>query len=138
MLWLVSRKCVAGLLVSALPVAALLGLVLHAHPDDHNTDHHAAHVIHAHFGGHEQGHHEARRDGHPVYDDADDHDRAVYFESFVGEATASFVIAAAVPLEIDIPTPEVQAAQPPVQVVHGHDPPLCSQLAPRAPPSFLS
>lgn len=136
----VSRKFVAGLLMAALPAAALVGLVLHVHPDEHDSAHHPAQAVHAHFGGHGHGHagHAVRHDGRPEIDDVDHHERAVYFETFVGETTASIVIAAAVPAGIDLPAPAVQAAQPPVQVVHGHDPPSRSRLAPRAPPPFLS
>jgi hypothetical protein len=120
--------------VVAVPVAALLGLFVHAHPDDHDTDHHEARAIHAHLGGHAQAARHGAVEGPVISDGEDDHDRAVYFDAYVGEAITSSSVVAAVPPAVDVPAPAVRRAQPPLQVVHGHDPPGLAFRPTRAPP----
>ena len=85
----------AGTLVVAVQVAALLAPFVHAHPDDHDTDHHAAHAIHAHFSGHGQPSRLAHRGASSV--DDNDHDRAVFLQIFLGEAAAALHVALATP-----------------------------------------
>jgi hypothetical protein len=129
----VRRRLVAGALALVVPVATLLGLFVHEHPDDHETDHHAARAIHAHFGGHTHASHHDTPDG-PAISDDDDHDRAVYLAVYVGEALAAPPLVAVVPHEVDVRTPAVRRSQPPLLVVHGHDPPALTDRPSRAPP----
>ena len=118
----------------AVPLAALLGLFVHAHPDDHDTDHHEARAIHAHLDGHAHVERPRQAEGPAVTDGEDDRDRAVYFDTYVGEAIASSSVAAAVPPAVGVAAPAVRRAQPPLQVVHGHDPPDLAFRPTRAPP----
>ena len=128
----------AAVLATVVPAATVLALFVHAHPDDHDTDHHAAHAIHSHLGGHTHpGHHadpHAPAAGGTVITDDDDHDSAVYVGAFVAEAMPSFSLVAVVALAADLPTPAERAAQPPLLVVHGHDPPALRLRPSRAPP----
>jgi hypothetical protein len=128
----VSRRLVAGTLVVAVQVAALLAPFVHAHPDDHDTDHHAAHAIHAHFSGHAQPARPAHRGASSLNDD--DHDRAVFLQIFLGEAAAAFHVGAATVESFELAAPGERRAQLALQVVHGHDPPAVALLPARAPP----
>jgi len=111
----------------------VLALFVHAHPDDHETDHHAPHAIHAHLGGHAHAGRPVRTAG-PILDDDDGHDRAVFLNTFVAEGTAALHITAAVPDAIEAPRPAERPAQPSLLVVHGHDPPALASGPARAPP----
>jgi hypothetical protein len=129
------RRLVAVALVSGIHAMVLSAPLVHAHPDEHDTDHHGGHAVHAHVAGHvtaSVAHHNG-----PVVDD-DDHDRAVYLQLFVSEAlSAGGAPLAAVPSFGLIPPQESQAHRA-VDVAHGHDPPFDRSSPSRAPPRFLS
>jgi hypothetical protein len=125
---------VAGALVVVVPVAAVLALFVHSHPDDHDTAHHAGRAVHGHFAGHTHDGGPAHTDGPVVGDDDRDVDRAIYIGAFLGEAAAFVPVAAVVREVIRLSAPEERRAQSPLQVVHGHDPPPLTSLAARAPP----
>jgi hypothetical protein len=131
----VARKALAIVLSLAVQGAAIGAPLAHAHPDDHATDHHRGRAVHVHWTGHAHSHHPV---GVPVLDD-DDHDRAVFVNTFVSVA-ASALPAREVAHEIfELPIPAETTMHRPVEVAHGHDPPCCSSLPSRAPPaSFLS
>jgi hypothetical protein len=116
-------------LALAVPAAAVRAPFLHAHPDEHATDHHAAPAVHAHFSSH--GH--TTRTSGPAIGDAD-HDRAVRLQLFVAVAAAAFALAATPSEYFVLPVPAITAAHRPVHVVHGHDPPALTSLSSRAPP----
>lgn len=136
MLSSVRRRVVAGVLIVVVPAAAVLTLFVHSHPDDHDTDHHAARAIHAHLGGHAHPATHERGHGPLVTDDDDDHDRAAYLSAFIGEAIARFPVPALILHTVDPAALTERRAQSPVQVVHGHDPPALAARSGRAPPQF--
>lgn len=108
---------------------------MHAHTDDHDSDHHAAHAVHTHFANHAAQHTHSTG---PVIDD-DDHDQqAVYLQLWVAVSVQPTPVAGTALTVFDLPKPAEQPLHASVVVVHGHDPPLSPSLAPRAPPSFLS
>lgn len=116
------------------PVASLLALFVHEHPADHGT-HHDAREIHTHFNGHPHADHHDVPAGVPTADDDDDHERPIYLGAVVGEATAAAPLIAVLWEPVQLSTPAELPAQPPVHVVHGHDPPARHSLPARAPPS---
>ena len=130
------RKATALALALAVQTAGLTAPFVHAHPDDHATDHHDAHAVHAHFAGHQASHHSTAPNGLSV--ETDDNDRAVYVNAFVALAVTSFSIPAAIVTTFELPVPAERAAHRPVDVSHGHDPPAFGSQSPRAPPLFLS
>jgi hypothetical protein len=136
MLGHVSRRLVAAALVVAVQFAALLAPFVHAHPDDHDTDHHAAHAIHAHLSGHGHAARAVRHEAASVDDNG--HDRAVFLQIFLSETAHAVQVATAVPETFELATPEERPAQRTLQVVHGHDPPIRALLGSRAPPLPLA
>ena len=126
----VIRAVVATSLTLALQLAAIWAPLVHLHPDDH-ADHHGAPPIHAHFSGHAgtavpSGQAELAQD---------DDERAVFLQLFVAVAATTFpAIAAPASLFTVVPAIET-SAHPPVDVVHGHDPPFMRSLPSRAPPA---
>jgi hypothetical protein len=132
---IVVRKALALALSVAVQGAAVGAPLAHAHPDDHATDHHHGRAVHVHWAAHTHSPHPADV---PVLDD-DDHDRAVFVNTFVCVA-ASAMPAGAVPHQtFKLLIPAESTTHRPVEVTHGHDPPYCSSLPSRAPPaSFLS
>jgi hypothetical protein len=121
------------MLVGVVSATTVLALFVHAHPDDHESDHHAPHAIHAHLGGHAHPGRPVPAHG-AIVDDDDGRDRAVFLNTFVAEGTAALHITAAVPEAIRLPRPIERPAQPSLLVVHGHDPPAVSLVPARAPP----
>jgi len=128
------RAVIAAALALVLPVAGLGAPFVHAHPDDHATDHHGGRALHAHAAGHAWSHHAASG---PALDTAD-HDRAVYVSAFVAVPAISFSVQRAAVAAFQLVAPVERAAHRPVDVVHGHDPPSGRSLPPRAPPLHLS
>jgi hypothetical protein len=122
----------------AVPVAAVIALFVHAHPDDHDTDHHQAHAVHAHFSGHDHHHRDHDHDDHAggpqLTDGEGGHDRAVFIGVFLGATITSFSIVAALPPSIERVAPPERPIRRTLQVAHGHDPPALSSLPARAPP----
>jgi hypothetical protein len=130
----VARKAVAILLSLTVQGAALGAPLAHAHPDDHATDHHHGRAVHVHWAPHTHSHHPTDV---PVLDD-DDHDRAVFVNTFVGVAASVLPAGAAAHEMFELPIPTETTVHRPVEVAHGHDPPCGTSLPPRAPPAFLS
>jgi hypothetical protein len=130
----VMRRLVAAGLVVAVQGAMVVAPFVHAHPDDHDTPHHAPRAIHAHLSGHPA----PARPGHgPEFED-DDHDRAVFIQSFFAVAVTTFHSPIVVTEAFDLAVPPERPARQLLQVVHGHDPPLTRSLPSRAPPALLS
>ena len=131
---------VAAGLIGPVLLAALYAPFVHAHPDDHDTDHHDGPAVHAHFAAHRTPAHaldDHDHDGTAV--EADDHDRAVFLQGFVAAPTASVHILPAIVDAVELATPEERASDQPLLVAHGHDPPSVLLLPSRAPPlSHLS
>jgi hypothetical protein len=123
------------MLVLAVPVGAVLALFVHAHPDQHDTDHHEGRSIHAHVAGHAHPSQHVHADGPAIGHEDDDHDGAVLLDMFIAEAPAVSAIAGAIPDGIELPAPERLAAHA-LHVVHGHDPPALTSLPARAPPAL--
>lgn len=128
------RKALAIALSLAVQGAALGAPLMHAHPDDHATEHHGARAVHAHWRGHS---HSPRSSKVPAVD-ADDHDRAVFLNAFVGVAATVFPAGATVRGIFELSVPTEMAVHRPVEVAHSHDPPSFGPLLPRAPPALLS
>jgi hypothetical protein len=123
----------------AIPLGALTAPLVHAHPDEHSTDHHHTHEIHAHFGGHSS--HQASHDGvvpHGARLVDHEADRSVSLQLFVAVAQASFDVPAAAVTSCYLGSLAEAAAHDPLRVVHGHDPPCISSTGSRAPPALLS
>ena len=128
------RKLVALALAVAVQGAVLTAPLVHAHPDDHATDHHAAGAVHTHWDGHR---HTSPSSDVPAFD-TEDADRAVYLNALVATAPA-VTSAPVVPLSAFVlPRPAERAAHRRVEVVRSHDPPGVGSLPSRAPPTFLS
>ena len=131
-----------------LSLAILLGSLsvplVHAHPDEFNSDHHYANEIHAHVGGHASFHASHDRVASDSVASAgtrlDDHDaeRTVSLQLFVAVAQASFDVPAAAVTDWFVNFPAEAAAHHPLRVVHGHDPPFIASTGSRAPPAFPS
>ena len=130
---MIRRLGAVGLCV-AFQAAALWAPFVHAHPDDHETDHHHARAIHAHLSQHPGP---AASEAGPAIGQPD-HDRALFLQVFVTEAAAPFDAAAvAVPI-VDTFVPGEMPAHPSLDAVNGRDPPDIRSIASRAPPTFLS
>jgi hypothetical protein len=136
----VLRALTGALLAAALPLAALCAPLVHAHIDDHHADHHDNHhdapVVHSHFSGHS----DAAPPVHPDEARLGTHDDqlAISLQVFVAVGAASLHLPVAPPISVLLAAPVETAAHVPVDVVHGHDPPLRLSLPSRAPPAFLS
>ena len=118
----------------AIPLGALSAPLVHAHPDQHDSDHHRAHEIHAHVSGHASL---------PTFPDGarlDDHEaeRAVSLQLFVAVAQTSFDVPPAAITTWKLGTPAETPAPYSLLIVHGHDPPFIGSLGSRAPPAFPS
>ncbi len=116
------------------PMAAVLALYVHSHPDDHDTAHHAGRAVHAHVHGHTHQRGAAHAPGPVIGDPDGGFDRAIYIGAFLGEATTWLPVVAVARDVIRLSAPAERRAQSPLQVVHGHDPPPLTSLAARAPP----
>ncbi|MBI4266721.1 MAG: hypothetical protein HY657_20330, partial [Acidobacteria bacterium] len=112
------RKLIAIGLSAALQAAAVGAPLVHAHPDDHATGHHAAGAVHAHAAAHPL----ATRSGarHRSLEDAD-HERAVYLPLFVAVTAPLVPFAATVVASVELAVPAESVAHRSVRVVHGHD-----------------
>lgn len=131
---LVVRSILSVVLLVAFEASALTMPFVHAHPDEHATEHHAAHAVHSHFATHAVSRTHSTR---PVIGDDDD-DRPVYLQLFVAVGAQPLPVGGTALTVFDLPMPAETPALSSVPVVHGHDPPLSHSLAPRAPPAFLS
>ena len=127
------RKVLALTLSVAVQAAGLGAPLVHAHPDEHATEHHTGRAVHTHWAGHSSSHHSS--DG-PAFGTAD-HDRAVFLHAFVAVAAPVFPAPAIAPGIIERPVPAERAAHRAVEIAHGHDPPFFRSLPARAPPAFL-
>lgn len=128
------RRVVAIALALAVQGAALTSPLVHAHPDEHATGHHAGREVHTHWAGHDQSHHSPDA---PAFDRADQ-DRAVFLNTFVAVAVPAFPAPVLTPAVIELPVPAERAAHQAIDITHGHDPPYSRSLPSRAPPAFLS
>ena len=116
----------------AVQFAALSAPLLHAHPDEHATDHHRAHEVHAHFERHVA---RLRPAGESTVDHPDDNDRAVFVGLFVGVAATVVDLPAAAPAPFELAQPSERRSFGALYGFHGHDPPLIRSLSSRAPPA---
>jgi hypothetical protein len=128
------QKVIAVVLALAVQAAALYGPLVHAHLDDHATEHHNGRVIHTHWADHAQSHHSSDA----LALEADNHDGAVFLNAFVAVAASSLPTLGPALGVFELPAPVERRAHRSVVIVHGHDPPLFRSLSSRAPPAFLS
>jgi len=128
------RRVIAIALSLAVQAAALSAPLVHAHPDDHATEHHGAGEVHSHWAGH----HHPQDSSHSPALDATDHDRAVFLNAFVAVAASSFPGQAVTLGAFELPAPRERAPHRVIEIANGHDPPCLRSLSSRAPPSFLS
>jgi hypothetical protein len=130
----VIRRFIAIGLSVAVQTAAFSAPLVHAHPDDHATDHHAPRSVHAHVSAHAVP--------APAGDEAAfrnlESERTVFLQLFVAISGASIEVPAASVTAFQLAAPEETSAHLSLQIVHGHDPPVASAVASRAPPAFLS
>jgi hypothetical protein len=126
------RRCVALALAVAVQAMLVELPALHAHLDDHVTDHHHARTIHAHF----EQHHSPRPHDQPGFE-ADDHDSAVSFTATTALASKWFSAAVLTTAIADVSAAFRPKVMPSFEVTHGHDPPWIASLASRAPPACL-
>lgn len=126
----VVRQAIAVVLSLGLVAASVGGPLVHAHPDDHVTDHHDGQQVHAHWSGHAPSHHAADR---PALE-AEDHDRAVSVNTFIAVPAASFSIPGLTHSAFELPVPIERPAHRRIDVVRSHDPPASRLRSPRAPP----
>jgi hypothetical protein len=125
---------VAIALSLAIQAAALSAPLVHAHPDDHATEHHGGAEVHSHWGGH----HHSQDPSHAPALDATDRDRAVFFSAFVAVAASLFPTQAVTLGVFELPAPPERGPHRVIEIANGHDPPCFRSLSSRAPPSFLS
>ena len=118
----------------AFQAAALWMPFVHAHPDDHETDHHHARAIHAHVSQHAA----PAASGTGTTIGEPDHDRALFLQVFVAVAATTFDVSAVPVHVVELVVPQEMPAHPSLEVVNGRDPPDVSSIASRAPPTFLS
>ena len=130
----VIRRLVAGGLCAAVYVAAFWAPFVHAHPDDHDTDHHRAGAVHAHLSPH----HSQPASGFGPTIGEEEHDRAVFLQLFVAVTPTPFDAPAIVPSLFALAVPPERPAHPCVEAVSGRDPPTTGSLIPRAPPACLA
>jgi hypothetical protein len=128
------RKVIAIALALAVQATALSAPLVHAHPDDHATPHHAGRAVHTHWAGHAHSHHSSAA---PAVGTADD-DRAVFLNAFVAAAAARVPVAGTAPAIVELPVPAERPAHRVFDTARSHDPPFFSSLSSRAPPAFLS
>jgi hypothetical protein len=128
------RKTVALALSVAIQVAAISAPLLHAHSDEHDTDHHRGRSIHSHWSAHPLVHHESDRS---VITETDD-DQEIALNTFVAESACSLHVPADVDAIVSVPVPVERPAHRAAETVRGHDPPLLKSRPSRAPPAFLS
>ena len=128
------RKVIALALALAVQAAALSAPLVHAHPDDHATEHHGAREVHTHWAGHAASHNSSDE---PSLDAAD-HDRAVFLNAFLAVAASSFPAFGVTHAVFELPVPAERAAHQVIEVGRSHDPPSFRSLPSRAPPAFLS
>lgn len=131
---MLARKLLAIAAVGAVQWSAFLAPYMHVHLDDHVTAHHAGHAMHAHLSEHRElaTHHDA-----PEIEAPDD-DRAIYPQVFVAVQSGVTELPAIVEETFDVPVPAERPGQRPLDVAHGHDPPVIANLSSRAPPVFPS
>jgi hypothetical protein len=126
------RKVIAVALALAVQGAALSAPLVHAHPDDHATEHHGARAVHAHWAGHAQSYHSS--DSPEL--ETSDHDRAVFLNAFVAVAALSLPAHGLTHVLCELPVPPERAAHRVVEIVRSHDPPFFRSLSSRAPPTL--
>src|SRR5688572_5048114 len=95
------RKVIALTLALAVQAAALRAPLVHAHPDDHATEHHEAREVHTHWAGHGTSHESSDQ---PSLGAAD-HDRAVFLNAFVAVAASSFPAFGVTHTAFELPVP---------------------------------
>jgi hypothetical protein len=131
----VGRTLTALGVAVAMQTAAICAPLVHAHLDDHPTDHHDARGVHAHLGGHA---HAPLGDNHdPAFQENAGED-AIFLNLFVAVAGLSIDVPVGITPCVSLQVPDETPARLPVLVVHGHDPPFIASVPARAPPSFLS
>jgi hypothetical protein len=128
------RKMVALALSLAIQVAALHAPLVHAHPDDHDTDHHHGRAIHSHWSAHPLLRHDPDR---PTITEIDD-DHAIALNAFVAASSSSVYVPADVAGTFTVAVPDERRAHRIAETVRSHDPPASQSLSPRAPPLILS
>lgn len=128
------RKALAVALSLAVHAAALSAPLVHAHPDDHATEHHDARAIHTHWAGHTPS--RGTSDG-PVLG-TENHDRAVFLGAFAAVAPSPLYAPGVTHGVFALPALVEGVAHRGVEVAHGHDPPFFRTLPSRAPPALLS
>lgn len=131
----VIRRVIAAWLGVALVGAAAVAPLVHAHPDDLDTDHHSGGAVHAHLSPHTAPVHRHPAD-HSFSED--DHDRAVPVDALVAVSSAAWAIPLAAPVDAGAVVSPERPAHTWVDAVYGHDPPAASARIPRAPPALLS
>lgn len=131
------RKAVALALSLAVQAAALGAPLVHTHPDEHATAHHAGRSMHVHWSGHGQPHHHDDHTDGPAFGIADE-DRAVFVNVFVAVPVPLFSVPSPAPAVFTLAVPAERASERGLDVVRSHDPPSLHSLPSRAPPSFLS
>jgi len=128
------RRIVAIVLALAVQGAALTGPLVHAHPDDHATDHHSGRAVHTHWAGHPQSPHQSDT---PSLE-TEDQDRAIFIGSFIAVAGTIQSAPAVTHSVFVLPVPVERVAHRGIEVVRSHDPPYVRSLSARAPPALLS
>jgi hypothetical protein len=127
------RKALSLALAVAIQATGLSAPFVHAHPDEHETSHHAGRTVHSHWADHDQSHHSSDV---PAFG-TPDHDRAVFLNVFFAVAASTFSPPAVTSAVAQAPVPSERPAHRVVEIAHGHDPPFSSSLPSRAPPAFL-
>jgi hypothetical protein len=129
----VIRRCIALALAVAVQAMLVELPALHAHLDNHVTEHHQSRTIHSHFDEH---HSIRRHDGLRIQ--TGDHDAAVSFIAIAALTTTSFTTIGLTVATAVLPTPVIRVVAPTFEVTHAHDPPWAGSLPARAPPASLS
>jgi hypothetical protein len=132
----VIRRLIASGLCVVFQAGAFSAPFVHAHLDDHETDHHRAGTIHAHFAPHHSSSAPSSGSGATLH--AERHDRALFLQAFVAVATPPVDSPAPPAVVFALLVPAESPAHPWAITVSGRSPPVETSLAPRAPPALLS
>ena len=127
------RRCIALALAVAVQAMLVELPTLHAHLDDHVTEHHHSRTIHSHFNEH---HSVPRQDGLRI--ETGDHNAAVSFIAIAALTAKSFTTIGLTVAIAELATPATETVTRSFEVTHAHDPPWLASLPARAPPAFLS
>jgi hypothetical protein len=120
----------------ALVGATLTAPHVHAHLDDHASEHHAADEVHAHIDPHADAATPRTIDRPRIASHPDT--EPLYLKLFLAVSLTVVELPAAMSTSCEFAVPAERPSKQSLYVVHGHDPPALRTRPTRAPPPHLS